>query len=41
MQARTVFVAAGTSPNTTYEKEYPQTFKLMDSGYYQPFNAVN
>ncbi len=41
MTARTVFVAAGTSPNTTYEKEYPQTFKLMDSGYYQPFNAMN
>lgn len=41
MAARTVFVAAGTSPNTTYEKEYPQTFKLLDSGYYQPFNAMN
>ena len=41
MSARTVFVAAGTSPNTTYEKEYPQTFKLMDSGYYQPFTVLN
>ncbi|MFQ5664928.1 MAG: FAD-dependent oxidoreductase [Candidatus Binatia bacterium] len=26
--ARTVLVAAGTNPNTIYEKEYPGTFKL-------------
>ena len=41
MPARTVFVAAGTSPNTTYEKEYPHTFRLMDSGYYQPYTVLN
>ena len=28
--ARTVCVAAGTSPNVTYEKEYPGTFQLDD-----------
>jgi len=40
LNAKTVFVAAGTSPNTTYEKEYPQTFRLMDSGYYQPYTVI-
>ncbi|MEY3689377.1 MAG: FAD-dependent oxidoreductase [Candidatus Kapaibacteriota bacterium] len=40
LTAKTVFVAAGTSPNTTYEKEYPQTFRLMDSGYYQPYTVI-
>lgn len=40
LKAKTVFVAAGTSPNTTYEKEYPQTFRLMDSGYYQPYTVI-
>ena len=40
LPAKTVFVAAGTSPNTTYEKEYPQTFRLMDSGYYQPYTVI-
>ena len=39
--ARTVFVAAGTSPNTTYEKEYPHTFRMMESGYYQPYTIAN
>lgn len=28
MPAKTVQVAAGTSPNTVYEKEYPDTFEL-------------
>ncbi len=28
LPARSVFVAAGTSPNITYEKEYPDTFEL-------------
>jgi NADPH-dependent glutamate synthase beta subunit-like oxidoreductase len=28
LPARTVIVAAGTSPNISYEKEYPGTFKL-------------
>ena len=40
LPAKTVFVAAGTSPNTTYEKEYPQTFRMMDSGYYQPYTVI-
>lgn len=40
LPAKTVFIAAGTSPNTTYEKEYPQTFRLMDSGYYQPYTVI-
>jgi NADPH-dependent glutamate synthase beta subunit-like oxidoreductase/NAD(P)H-flavin reductase len=30
LPARTVCVAAGTSPNVTYEREYPGTFKLDD-----------
>ncbi len=30
LPARTVCVAAGTSPNVTYEKEYPGTFQLDD-----------
>ncbi len=30
LPARTVCVAAGTSPNTIYEREYPGTFKLDD-----------
>ncbi|MCA3015228.1 MAG: FAD-dependent oxidoreductase, partial [Myxococcaceae bacterium] len=32
LPARTVCVAAGTSPNVTYEREYPGTFKLDDDG---------
>jgi NADPH-dependent glutamate synthase beta subunit-like oxidoreductase/NAD(P)H-flavin reductase len=34
LPARTVCVAAGTSPNVTYEKEYPGTFKLDENGEY-------
>ncbi len=30
--ARSCMVAAGTSPNVTYEKEYPGTFQLDDRG---------
>lgn len=30
MPARAVFVAAGTTPNVTYEREYPGTFALDD-----------
>ena len=42
LPAKTVFVAAGTSPNITYEKEYPKTFRMQDStGYYQPYKAVH
>ncbi|MCS6799379.1 MAG: FAD-dependent oxidoreductase [Myxococcota bacterium] len=32
--ARTVCVAAGTSPNTAYEAEYPGTFQIDARGYY-------
>lgn len=32
LPARTVCVAAGTSPNVTYEKEYPGTFRLDARG---------
>ncbi len=39
--AKTVCVAAGTSPNVTYEKEYPGTFVLdEDKEYFQGFEAV-
>jgi len=34
--ARTVCVAAGTSPNTIYEKEHPGTFQLGKGGYFAP-----
>ncbi|HLL01553.1 MAG TPA: FAD-dependent oxidoreductase [Myxococcaceae bacterium] len=38
LPARTVCVAAGTSPNVTYEKEYPGTFQLDSNGeYFQGF----
>ncbi|HEX2572271.1 MAG TPA: pyridine nucleotide-disulfide oxidoreductase [Polyangia bacterium] len=38
--ARTLCVAAGTSPNTVYEKEHPGTFRLDKSGYFLPHRAV-
>ncbi len=42
LPAKTVFVAAGTSPNITYEKEYPKTFRMQEStGYYQPYKAMH
>ncbi|NBX93012.1 MAG: pyridine nucleotide-disulfide oxidoreductase [Proteobacteria bacterium] len=34
LAARTVCVAAGTSPNTIYEREFPGTFKLDKDGYF-------
>jgi NADPH-dependent glutamate synthase beta subunit-like oxidoreductase/NAD(P)H-flavin reductase len=41
LPARTVCVAAGTSPNVTYEKEYPGTFVLDEDGeYFQGFEAL-
>jgi len=41
LPARTVLVAAGTSPNTTYEKEHPHTFQLDDrKRFFQGFRAV-
>jgi len=39
LPARTVCVAAGTSPNVTYEKEYPGTFALDQRGYFQNFHV--
>ena len=36
--ARTMLVAAGTSPNTIYEREYPGTFELDKWGqFFQPY----
>ena len=41
LPARTVCVAAGTSPNITYEKEHPGTFVLDERGaYFAPHKAV-
>ncbi|HMQ68113.1 MAG TPA: FAD-dependent oxidoreductase [Ignavibacteria bacterium] len=38
LEAKTVMVAAGTSPNIIYEKEFPGTFKLDENGYFfKPF----
>src|SRR5690606_8860090 len=40
LPARTVCVAAGTSPNVVYEKEYPGTFRLdKRNQYFQPHRA--
>jgi NADPH-dependent glutamate synthase beta subunit-like oxidoreductase/NAD(P)H-flavin reductase len=40
LPARTVLVAAGTTPNTTYEKEYAGTFQLdAKKKFFQPFKA--
>jgi NADPH-dependent glutamate synthase beta subunit-like oxidoreductase/NAD(P)H-flavin reductase len=41
LPARTVLVAAGTAPNTTYEKEHPNTFQLDNrKRFFQGFRAV-
>ncbi len=41
LPARAVMVAAGTSPNTTYEKEHPSTFQLDGrQRFFQGFRAV-
>jgi NADPH-dependent glutamate synthase beta subunit-like oxidoreductase/NAD(P)H-flavin reductase len=41
LPARTVCVAAGTSPNVTYEREHPGTFALDEHGYFfKSFDAV-
>jgi NADPH-dependent glutamate synthase beta subunit-like oxidoreductase/NAD(P)H-flavin reductase len=40
LPARTLCVAAGTSPNTIYEKEHPGTFQLDKKGYFQPHRAI-
>jgi NADPH-dependent glutamate synthase beta subunit-like oxidoreductase/NAD(P)H-flavin reductase len=39
LPARTVCVAAGTSPNTIYEKEFPGTFALDKKGFFAPHRA--
>jgi NADPH-dependent glutamate synthase beta subunit-like oxidoreductase/NAD(P)H-flavin reductase len=42
LPARTACIAAGTSPNTTYEKEWPGTFKLDGrQQFFQPFRLVD
>jgi NADPH-dependent glutamate synthase beta subunit-like oxidoreductase/NAD(P)H-flavin reductase len=38
--ARTVCIAAGTSPNTIYEKEHPGTFELNKRGFFAPHKAT-
>ena len=41
LPARTVCVAAGTSPNVTYEKEFPGTFQLdADGAFFRAHDAV-
>jgi NAD(P)H-flavin reductase len=41
LPARALLVAAGTSPNVTYEKEYPGTFGLDKQGrFFQPHRVV-
>ena len=41
LPARALLVAAGTSPNVTYEKEYPGTFGLDEQGrFFQPHRVV-
>jgi NADPH-dependent glutamate synthase beta subunit-like oxidoreductase len=40
LPARTVCVAAGTSPNTIYEKEFPGTFAIDKKGFFAPHKAV-
>ena len=41
LPARTVLVAAGTSPNVTYEKEHPGTFAFDEQRrFFQGFDAV-
>jgi NADPH-dependent glutamate synthase beta subunit-like oxidoreductase/NAD(P)H-flavin reductase len=41
LPARSVMVAAGTSPNTIYEKERPGTFAKQDrGGFFKPFQAA-
>lgn len=39
--AGSVFIAAGTTPNITYEKEYPETFELDKKGkYFRSFEIM-
>ena len=41
LPARSVMVAAGTSPNTIYEREHPGTFaKQPKGGFFQPYQAA-
>ena len=40
LPARTVCVAAGTSPNTIYEKEHPGTFALGKGGFFAPHEVT-
>ena len=40
MEARTVCVAAGTAPNTTYEREKPRSFSLDKRGFFETHRAT-
>ncbi|MBI4511175.1 MAG: FAD-dependent oxidoreductase [Deltaproteobacteria bacterium] len=40
LPVRTLCVAAGTAPNTTYEREYPGTFQLDEKGFFLPHRAI-
>lgn len=40
LPARSVFVAAGTKPNVTYEREHPGTFALDERGYFASHRAT-
>ena len=40
LPARTMCVAAGTSPNTVYEKEHPGTFALGKGGFFAPHEVT-
>ncbi len=40
LPARTVCVAAGTSPNTIYEREFPGTFQLDKRGFFAPHKVA-
>ncbi|MEO8447134.1 MAG: FAD-dependent oxidoreductase [bacterium] len=42
LKAKSLMVAAGTSPNIIYEKEFPGTFELDDKDYYfKPFEIIH
>ena len=40
LPARSVFVAAGTSPNTLYEKEHPNSLQLSGK-YFTSFEIIS
>ncbi|MCA9610127.1 MAG: FAD-dependent oxidoreductase [Myxococcales bacterium] len=40
VEARSIYVAAGTHPNVTYEREHPGTFALDERGYFASHAAA-